>query len=456
MKFYRSVHSLKKPENPTTYGYRSDTPNLVSTKIYHSNSFLNSRKAHTPRQHITKMYWTLGILLLGWTTTVAQNNKTQLELERNALLQRIKTMEQVLQQTKTQKTAGINQVNAWNVQIEARTQLIQITHQVLRSIEQEIRQQQQRIATLTQDLAQLQKEYTAMLEVGVKSLHNMNPLIFIFSTPSFHVLSQRLQYIRQYARIRKKHCLEIVKLKTMRKDQQSDAIKRMHRQRTLLHQQQAEKKKLMHLKQQQTQLISKLNHRHTQLTQELQQHNQGVKRLNTLIQKIIPPPPRPVKPPTNTQASTKKPTQAGQSDTWQEHTSAFRKSRGKLSWPVKTGFISKRFGIAPHPIFSNVQVENSGIDIQSTPGASVYPIFEGVVKAIAVVPNMQHVVIIQHGSYHSVYARLQRTVVTVGQSVHTQTPIGVLYTDTKGISLLQLQIWRGTQKLNPHGWLRKQ
>jgi septal ring factor EnvC (AmiA/AmiB activator) len=137
-------------------------------------------------------------------------------------------------------------------------------------------------------------------------------------------------------------------------------------------------------------------------------------------------------------------------------TAAFTQHRGKLPWPVKTGFISNKFGIQPHAVLRNIQVENLGIDIQTQEESIVHAIFGGIVKTIAFVPGMNQVVIIQHGKYHTVYAKLKSTSVNEGQHVESQGPIGVVYTHKNGLTELQLQIWKGIQKLNPAGWLSKQ
>jgi murein hydrolase activator len=55
-----------------------------------------------------------------------------------------------------------------------------------------------------------------------------------------------------------------------------------------------------------------------------------------------------------------------------------------------------------------------------------------------------------------VYAKLAHTTIRVGQHVQAYTPLGTVYTDAQGTTELQLQLWQGTQKLNPAWWLSKQ
>jgi len=404
-----------------------------------------------------KPYWIGSALVLGWLTAAVPPSSTRFEAERAVLLQRIQNIQQILLQTETRKKEGMGQLNALNTQIESNALLIQSINQALEAINEEIQQKQRAAAILTQDLAQLQKEYAAMVYVGAKTLHDIHPLMFIFSAPSFHSLVQRLRYVKQYARIRQKHFLEIKKTKASLQAQQVAATQRRQDKKKLLHNRQAERSKLTSLKTQQAQLIGKLAQQHTQLTKELQQRNKAVKHLDKLITNIIQQAlqaqsvPTPSTPP----ATQESPDTAPKTVRTKKLTALFIKNRGKLPWPVKTGFISRKFGISPHPVLCNVQVENLGIDIQTQKGTQACAIFEGVVKAIAFVPGMNRVVIIQHGVYHSVYAKLKHTTIEVGQHVRAHTPIGTVYTDAQGTTELQLQLWQGTQKLNPTWWLSK-
>ena len=131
----------------------------------------------------------------------------------------------------------------------------------------------------------------------------------------------------------------------------------------------------------------------------------------------------------------------------------FSKNKGKLPWPVSTGVVTGHFGTHAHPVFKRVQVENLGIDIQATPGTLVKAVCAGQVKAVAMVPGMQQVVIVQHGAYHTVYAHLSSTQVRIGQQLKALEPLGRLYTDKSGTTTLQFQVWRGGIKLNPLRWL---
>lgn len=400
-----------------------------------------------------KQHWkkAIGVLAVLWLTAGGQPGKSKFEAERVVLLQRIKDIQQILQQTTNKKKVGMGQLRALNRQIESKALLIQALNQELRVIEQGIQQKQQAINVLEQDLKQLKQEYATMVYVGVKSLHDIHQLMFIFSAPSFQHLVQRLRHIKQYAHTQHQHFLEIGKVKVALQQQKSTASRRRKSKTILLQQQKAEKAKLGRLRTKQTHLIKKLERQHKRLGQELKQRNKAVRRLDRLIKKIIQ---QELRAKADKQAATKN-TIAAIPKALKKLTVLFRKNRGKLAWPVKTGFISTKFGIGPHPVLRNVRIENLGVDIQTQAGAKANAIFEGVVKRVIFVPVMNWVVMIQHGTYHSVYAKLEKATVKVGDYVKAETPIGTVATDAQGTTELQLQVWEGTQKLNPAWWLRK-
>lgn len=395
------------------------------------------------------------------------------------LVGRIKQIKKVLAQTATRQKDSTGRLSAIQQQVRSNETLVRTIRQEIQVIDQEIAQKRRAIATLRREHTQLKKEYAMMVYLGSKAMHNIHTLMFIFSATSFHTLVQRVRYVRQYAQIRERHFQEIGQVVTALQIQQQGLRQRQQAKEALLCTQQTEQRRLGRLKQQQTSLLSSLQQKHIKLRRELQQRNKAVRRLDKLTKDIIrraeaaaaqksiaPKAPSAVSPKEmpstalpqgSIKRATTKPPQRKHFSAAEKKlvTQQFRQCKGKLPWPVKEGFISGRFGMNKHPVLRRVEVENLGIDIQTKAGAAVYAIFEGIVKTIAFVPGMNRVIILQHGSYHSVYARLKQTRVKVGQYVTTETPIGLLSTDAQGTTELQLQIWHHTTKLNPARWLKR-
>ena len=133
--------------------------------------------------------------------------------------------------------------------------------------------------------------------------------------------------------------------------------------------------------------------------------------------------------------------------------SSFAGNRGRLPWPVGRGFISQHFGRHPHPVLRNVTVENRGVDIQTGAGEAVRACFDGKVLTIANIAGMNTIVMIQHGDFFTVYAKLRNVSVREGQRVSAREVIGSVATDSEGTSELQFQVWHNSANLNPETWL---
>ena len=99
--------------------------------------------------------------------------------------------------------------------------------------------------------------------------------------------------------------------------------------------------------------------------------------------------------------------------------SEFESLIGKHKWPVSSGFISNKFGEHAHPVIKSIKVKNDGIDIQTNKSSKVYSIYDGKVSTIAFIPGMNNVVIINHGNYFTLYAKLKNLKIEKNQIIYT-------------------------------------
>jgi septal ring factor EnvC (AmiA/AmiB activator) len=104
-------------------------------------------------------------------------------------------------------------------------------------------------------------------------------------------------------------------------------------------------------------------------------------------------------------------------------------------------------------VLKNVTVENRGVDIQTGAGEQVRSCFDGKVLTVASIAGMNTIVMIQHGDYFTVYAKLRSVSVREGQRVSAREVIGIVATDSEGTSEVQFQVWHNSQNLNPQTWL---
>lgn len=131
----------------------------------------------------------------------------------------------------------------------------------------------------------------------------------------------------------------------------------------------------------------------------------------------------------------------------------FASNRGRLPWPVEKGYIVSSFGTHKHPVAEKVMVENNGIDIQTSPGATARAVFDGTVTAVIYMPGLGQNILINHGEYFTVYAGLSGVSVRKGDQVRTKQAIGSVGSNEDGVPILNFQVWKGAAKLNPAGWI---
>jgi septal ring factor EnvC (AmiA/AmiB activator) len=135
--------------------------------------------------------------------------------------------------------------------------------------------------------------------------------------------------------------------------------------------------------------------------------------------------------------------------------SSFAALRGRMPFPVPSGFISDHFGVHKHPVLKGVMINNNGIDIQTAAGSPVHTVYDGVVATVQNIPGINMVVAIQHGEYFTVYSKLANVSVTTGQKVRTGQRIGSVASDEDGTSEINFQVWKNTVHQNPESWLRR-
>lgn len=138
-------------------------------------------------------------------------------------------------------------------------------------------------------------------------------------------------------------------------------------------------------------------------------------------------------------------------------TDNFEANKGRLPWPVEKGYIAEHFGKNKHPLF-NVVTENYGVDIRTSRGASARAIYSGEVNSIINIPGMGQTVLVNHGSFYTVYSKLSKVNVTKGSRVSTKQVIGTVSTDDEGNTQIHFEIWKvganGTPfKVNPELWV---
>ena len=383
------------------------------------------------------------ILLIYSFPSYSQQSRSSLEKERDENLVRIQEAETILDQTEKSKNITVGKLNVINKQIRNRESLIVNLRSDINVQSNEIIIIRNLISSLKRDLTILNGEYSNMIYSSFKSRSSLDKLTYIFSSKDYNQMFRRFNYIFQYSKFRKNQIIEINKVSDELENQEINLSEVNKKQKKLLSDELSENNKLQKLKGRQRKVISDLNKKQRNLRKEISERKEALENLDKLIRDII------------RREKEALITNKDEELNILEITEGFEANIGKFEWPVRSGFISNRFGEHPHPILKNIKVKNDGIDIQTNRSSKVHAIYTGKVSTVAFIPGMNNVIIINHGEYYTLYAKLKNLKVEKGDIIKEDQIIADLVTNNDGITQLQFQIWKNNIKLNPENWIIK-
>ncbi|MFM7216465.1 MAG: murein hydrolase activator EnvC family protein [Bacteroidota bacterium] len=399
----------------------------------------------------------------------AQSRK-ELEKKKNQLRKDIEQTNKMLKQTRKDKSSSLNQLVTLNKKITYRSELIQTINTEINTVDRQIGTVENRIDSLQSRLEALKKRYAETLVVAYKNLGSMNTISFVLASDDMNQAFKRMRYIRQLA----DHRVRQQRLIVATQDSLSGRKRELKVVRTdkthLLVVKEKEKKELDNEKRQQVSMLNNLSAKEKQLRAELKRKQQQEQQLSARIEAIIRKEIAAAQASAKNRASksvsastsTKTTTKAEKSSTPYvlantpdaiKLSNDFEGNKGRLPWPVEQGVITGSFGRHAHPVWHDVVVNNNGVNIATTKGAKARAIFDGKVVRVLMVVD-KYAVLVQHGEYFTLYSNLESVSVQAGERVSTKQVLGTITEgDQEGKGEVHLEIWRGSNKMNPQSWL---
>lgn len=399
---------------------------------------LNSRSTFLRSMYAGKVSILL-FLCVSTFCAFGQKSKGQLQQEKQENIKKIAEVENILSETASKKKNSLGELNALNQRIKEQENLMNAIKGEVGLLDNEIGENKDIIDALEGDLQKLKKEYAAMLYAAQKTHNSITPLSFLFSAKSLDQLLSRLHYIEQYSEARKVQARQIVKVQEELSGQVRVIQTKRDEKGKLLDEQLAENNNLSNLKSKQSTLVKSLEKEERQLKRDLNQTKKEIALLDKKINDII-------REEMARDAKAKSTNSVALS-------SSFEDNKSKFPWPV-SGFISQKFGRQSHPVLKGIILQNEGVNIQTKQQEKVKSIFEGEVRAVAVMPTLGNSIIISHGDYYTVYSGLKQVFVKTGQKVTTNQEIGEVLTNSDGVSELLFRIYKNKTALDPQSWLR--
>jgi murein hydrolase activator len=408
----------------------------------------------------------------------------KLKQKEKELQKKIENTKNLIKLTRNSEQLTIAEIAILNNQIAYREQLLaNITFQ-MRKLEEEIEATKLQIIQIENSLNVLKAEYIKMLQYAYKTRHNEYDILYILSSESYSEAYYRMKYIEQYADYRIKQVEKIKQTQALLNAKIEELNKTKEEKKIVAENQEKEKENYVKDKDTQQQTLTKLKQNEQSLKAQLVEAEKQKAKIANDIKKAIEAAileekkkaeaaakkkaeadaKAAAKDPktTTTTKVTTPPKNVSLTETPESQalSKTFALNKGKLPWPVEKGEVTSSYGRRPHSELQGIEVNENGIGITTTNGATVRAVFDGEVSSVLVFSGAGKVVIISHGSYKSVYGNLQEVFVSKGDKVKTKQSIGKLMPSDNGtVSEAHLEIWKTVGSVpsteNPALWIFK-
>ncbi len=424
-------------------------------------------------KHFLKYLFLFGCLIAVSTVSAQIDKQKELEEKRQAILEEIKQINSLLFKTKKEEKSVLSQVEDLNQRISASENLIRVTNQQANLLTRNINDNIERISSLREELKIMKADYAEMVRKSYKSKSQQSRIMFLLSSQNFLQAYKRVQYMKQYAKFRKKQG-EGIKAKTEELQKlNADLIAQKKTKQKLIAENELAKKQLTEERKDQQLLVATLKKDESKFTGQIRAKQKEAdeidRQIDALVKAAIEEANRIAREKSLAEAKKKGTTVTSTKNVVTKEAkteefaltaedkalaASFTSNKGKLPWPVEKGMVVKSFGTHQHPQFPNVTTNSSGVEIATADNASVRAIFEGQVMSIQVIKGANKVVFIQHGDYISVYSNLATVSVKKGDKVSTKQNIGtVAKSPTEGKTVLKFYIYQNKTKINPADWI---
>ena len=386
----------------------------------------------------------LWIVLLCSNSIFSQNNRKQLEKQKEAIQKELKEINALLFKNKKQKASTFTDIENINYKIQRKQEFIKLTNRQINLLNIELEKNKNQQVDLSKRLKEVKAAYKEMILRSYKSKSGKNKLMFVLSSESFFQAFKRTQYIKQYAAFRRNQANKIVTISDELKLINDELIERKKLKETLLTNNRLTQKSLEKEKNQANEIAFKLKSQEKKYKKNILAKQKESLKIDKQIDKLIRE---------AIAASNKTKTKSNSFYLTPEAIALaknFELNKGKLPWPVSRGVVIQRFGTQPHPVVKTAKIKSNGIVIATEKSAKVKTVFKGQVLSVLKFRGSNPTILIQHGNYITAYKNLSKVFISKGDVLESGQTIGEVFTNkADSQSTIQFSIFKKTTPLNP-------
>jgi septal ring factor EnvC (AmiA/AmiB activator) len=418
------------------------------------------------------------IVFFSWVGFVhAQEDKTQMERERQEIQQELADLQKTYSQIKGQRHVTLGQLNVLRRKIEVQERYLININREIRFLNDDIYRSTLDIARMQKQLDTLKAQYARSVVYAYKNRSTYDFLNFIFSATNFNDALKRIAYLKSYRSYREQQVNSIRETQEQIAKRKQTQMGQMQEKRVALQNQAKQVEVLEGQRKEKDAAVTELKSKEKEVKKEIASKQKRDRDLKNALAAIVrreierakeeakrnaaaSKPASVAAPPENNAGSNKNVTKAppsyldlNASDV--KLNASFASNKGRLPWPVDNGVVSIHFG--PYQVEgTSLKGDNPGITI-ATPsaGMSVKAVFEG---EVAGVYNMGDgmAVTLRHGKYFTTYSNLTGVSVSKGSAVSTGQSIGRVGQSDDGTGgQIDFILMIESKNVNPEPWLRR-
>lgn len=385
----------------------------------------------------------------------------EMESQRNRLEQEISQSKKLLSTTQKDVDGQLQALSALAAQIEKQQQLVDRLDADIRATDREIKSIEEQLVTLQAELDRRREHYARALRMMVSKNTFENRLMFLLSANSFNQMVRRMRYLREYSRFQQEQGEEIMAKQQELENKRVELENTRQAKKELLAKRIEEKKELDLRKIEHQELVNSLKKKQQEIRERIARQQKERNRLNEEINRII-----------EAEIAARNAEQKGgdsnakqggnamptyrQNAADKKLTGSFESNKGRLPVPITGPYLlTSHYGVNYVEGLKNVKYNNNGVDIQGQQNCQARAVFEGTVSFIFEHPQIQgsYIVMVRHGQYISAYFNLTSLKVKKGDKVKINEPLGFIRPDASGNYIMQFQLRKDTQSLNPEQWV---
>jgi septal ring factor EnvC (AmiA/AmiB activator) len=401
--------------------------------------------------------------------SASAQTREELEKKRKEIQQEIASLQQAQTSISKDKKASLSQLKLIERKLKSRYAVIRNLNDEMKIIDNTIFGNNREIYRLQKQLDTLKSQYSKTIQYAYKNRSSYDMLNFIFTASSFNDAVKRATYLKSYRKYRdeqvsninrtQKELAQKIELLKVNKNEKGKVLDEEKKQKAILEEEQNEKNRF----------VSKLKARENEIAKEVAAKKKIERNLQNSIAAIVKREieaarrkaeeearkavasnePKSVTP---APAGSRKVNVLENTPEVTKVSVGFENNRGNLPWPVDRASVTSGFG--KQQIEGTKLIEdNIGITIQTTSGAAVKAVFEGVVTTVYDVAGSQTVTI-KHGKYFTTYYNLSSVNVSKGSNVSMGQVIGRAADNDDGDGEIIFVVNIESTFVNPEIWLK--